>query len=267
MIDLDRWYWLRGEWLSYYPPQRGKFRGDFQLIGPELFLRDIRTDHNPHWRHGLEPHRCYYASDEWSTIFEPLGNGERCRILVESNNPDPVRGERVVLYSTSSVLWNEPWGRNRANKFVFYRNRFWRVEYDEFLHRWRGNLNYPLMLRWRSSEEMQKYASPPDSYSASDFLPPTYLEERVVPPIHGLLEAILEMPADRDNYLILADYLAEQECTFHEYIREAVSEHGQLTSPDRKHPLYEILLDAWNTRTPSVRTCVFVILNLLQLLG
>ena len=188
-------------------------------------------------------------------------------MLVESSNADPVRGERVVLYSTSSVIWNEPWGQNRANKFVFFRNRFWKVEYDEFLHRWRGNLNYPLMLRWRTPEEMQKYAGLPSNYDANDFLPPTWLAERAVTPVHGLLNAIMESPTDRDNYLILADCLEEEGCDFHEYVREAVAEAGPLTRPDRTHPLYDILLAAWNSRPPSVRTCVFVVLNLLQLLS
>lgn len=137
--DEAGWLQKRHERLTSYPCQPGKWRYDIKLSYACDTLEDVPIERNPHSLGGYTGHSCFYRSRNWSTIFPvydwyDLGNVRHCRMLVENNNPDPVWGERIELFSTSSTFQDESWGHNVANKFAHFRGRFWRIAWHEFLH-------------------------------------------------------------------------------------------------------------------------------------
>jgi hypothetical protein len=136
-MNLDDWERYRNEKLAEYPCQRGKWRFDLELSHPRATLREVPIERNPHGGI-LTGHTYFYCSYwEWSTIFavweEWEEEEEKCRFLVESGNSEPIWGERVFLFGTSQYIVDEPWGTNPANKFAFFRGKYWKVK-DQFLH-------------------------------------------------------------------------------------------------------------------------------------
>lgn len=135
-MNLDDWMMYRDQKLAEYPCQRGKWRFDLELSHPRATLREVPIERNPHGGI-LTGHTYFYCSYwEWSTIFavwEWEEEEEKCRFLAESGNSEPIWGERVFLFGTSQYIVDEPWGTNPANKFAFFRGRYWKVK-DQFLH-------------------------------------------------------------------------------------------------------------------------------------
>lgn len=131
--------------FSEYPPQRGKFRCFIDLYGPYDFLADVQVSHKAHYPY----YNYYYCCDDWSTIFDiesySMDEIQHYCCCLESNNVSPIYGERVILFSTSNSIWDEPWGKNKANTFAFFRNRIYGVNPIVFEGRWKGGLSYPLV--------------------------------------------------------------------------------------------------------------------------
>lgn len=151
-LHNDNWLKWRHERFLQYPCPQGKFRFDI-TISKEMSsdrLETVPTFRNPHAFHGttlLRPTDCYYECNDWSTIYGIHENGHNeLRMLIESGNPDPVWGEKITFYSTSSWINQEPWGRNSPNMFVKLGNRFYLVTHSEFLHNWyeTRHVEYPL---------------------------------------------------------------------------------------------------------------------------
>lgn len=149
-FDEEKWNRWSQDRLNEYPCPRDHYRFDLELSHPRRILTNVPVERDPHGGGGA--HVCFYESDNWSTIFgvhgsckEELGH----RILVESNCPHPIWGERITLLSTSSSIEDEPWGINEANKFAFFRGYYWRLTYCKFLHDWvplsdgRPNMGFP----------------------------------------------------------------------------------------------------------------------------
>lgn len=203
-----------------YPQQRGKFRCFVDLYGPFNFLSDV-----PFSRHAHDPYYKYhYCCDDWSTIFniKPYsmdGLQHYCATL-ESNNLSPVFGERVILFSTSSTIWDEPWGMNKANVFAFFRDAIYGVNPIVFEGHWKGNISYPL---WDRIHSRVTNTTLPGNYSTEDFLSPTLYSEKEKKKYYGFYQAIEENPYDRFNWDILCDYLADHdEERFAEYIKNCL---------------------------------------------
>jgi hypothetical protein len=78
-------------------------------------------------------------------------------MLVESGNPEPIWGERVILLSTSSCIENEPWGMNPPNRFAYFRECFWQVSYSQYLQEWQPPITYPISNRNRNMLDRTPY--------------------------------------------------------------------------------------------------------------
>ena len=132
------WENWRNDRLAEYPCEEGKWRYDIELRHPRRTLEEVPIERNPHTHGGgFTGHSCFYRSgDYWSTIFPvqrpPWDNKQR--MLVESGNSNPVWGEQIELFSTSSSFQDESWGHNVANKFAYFRNAWWLVTFNELLH-------------------------------------------------------------------------------------------------------------------------------------
>lgn len=135
-LHYDNWYRWIDDRTREYPMPEGHHRLDIQLCYPRSTLEQVPITRDPHG--GLGGHVCYYKSENWSTIFgaHSFNEGNDFKMLVESGCPDPVWGEKITLFSTSCTICDEPWGRNQANKFAFFRNQYWRVISDRLLEPW-----------------------------------------------------------------------------------------------------------------------------------
>ena len=104
------------------------------LQHPRMALNDVPALFNPHIN--LSPHTCFYRCEDWSTVggVNNIEGGHSFRM--ESGHPEPIWGERVIVWSTSRCFPNEPWGTNPANVFAQFRGMFWQVSWYEFLHDW-----------------------------------------------------------------------------------------------------------------------------------
>jgi hypothetical protein len=139
----DNWKQWVSNRCQEYPCPQGHYRFDLQLSSPRRFLQDVPVSRNPHG-FGRSPHLCYYLSRNWSTIYNVAYGAfiddsgiinQGYRMIVESGCPMPIWGEKITLLSTSSSIEDEPWGRNPANKFAFFRDYYWSVK-SRFLHDW-----------------------------------------------------------------------------------------------------------------------------------
>ncbi len=165
-LHYDNWkYRWRPNRLAEYPCPQNHHRFDIALMHPRRELLGVPISRNPHSHGGYCGHDCFYESSNWSTIFgvHSFNVGtpyEFHKFLVESNCPDPVWGERITLLSTSSMIEDEPWGRNAANKFAYFRGLYWKIDHSEFLHDWipladgRENYGTPRRLALRPSNHM-----------------------------------------------------------------------------------------------------------------
>jgi hypothetical protein len=142
-IHYDRWQEWRADKMRRYPRPHWKLRFDIEIANPRDRIQDVPVWHpNTHSWAGFDPHVCFYECDLWSTIYGVYDahlyqtGGPSYRMLIESGNDDPIWGEPITLFSTSSCIENEPWGRNPANKFAFFRGKFWQIYHSEFLLDW-----------------------------------------------------------------------------------------------------------------------------------
>lgn len=141
-LHQDNWHRWRSNRLWEYPCPLGHYRFDIEIAHPRDFIDEVPVERNPHSLGGYDAWTVFYHSNNWSTIFgvhdshSPWHFGENYRMLVESGCPDPVWGERITLMSTSSIIECEPWGHNVANKFAYFRGKYWRIIKWEFLHAW-----------------------------------------------------------------------------------------------------------------------------------
>lgn len=269
-LHYDNYLAYRKELCQYYPLVRGKFRIDVELVNPTDFLYNVKVDRKPH----SPAQKCYYCVDEWSTLFDihevDHDKGKSLRFLAETNNPDPTNGERFLLYSTSSSCWNEPWGRNKSNLFVFIRNQFWYVNFIEFLNgEWKGGIKYPLSV---CIEHLPKWSVHEGNYTEEDYLPPTFLDEKD-DFSSVFLEDIMKNPKNKDNYKFLADWLLDNDDNFGEYINKVIDldvfrfvpflthEGGYFISEVGKNSFWE---DMYRKRPKNKRTTKYIVLNLLQ---
>jgi hypothetical protein len=91
-------------------------------------------------------------------------------MIIESGNIDPIWGEPITLFCTSSSIENEPWGRNPSNRFAYFRGSFWQVSWCQFLNVWQPPIYYPisnhhgLMLRERPYQHDPHYMRLPLTY-------------------------------------------------------------------------------------------------------
>ncbi len=145
----EGWQFWRNDRLAEYPCEEGKWRYDLVLEHPRYSLEEVPIERNPHSLGGYTGHSCFYRSgDYWSTIFPVASSyhmefteqgvgtwrtGDLRRMLVESGHPEPIWGERIELFSTSSAFQDESWGQNEANKFAYFRGRYWRITFSELL--------------------------------------------------------------------------------------------------------------------------------------
>jgi hypothetical protein len=137
-LHYQNWERWRADRMNQYPCPEGHYRFDIELTHPRLTLAEVPVEHNPH-HGGYGPHACFYACDNWSTIFgvhdaHLAGPGESLRMLVESGCPEPIWGERMLLLSTSSAIITEPWGWGIPNRFARFRGCYWRVSVAQLLH-------------------------------------------------------------------------------------------------------------------------------------
>ncbi len=149
-LHHDNWHRWKDERLSVHPGE-GKWRFDLQLEHPRSVLEMVPvTNSNVHG--SRTPHTCFYECDDWSTIYGAhlfeVNDGIRhhlrrpmFRMIVESQNPEPLWGERITLLSTSTYFKCESWGRNTPNQFAYFRGRYWQVTFSELLPR-SGYPNY-----------------------------------------------------------------------------------------------------------------------------
>lgn len=147
----DNWNRWRDERLAEYPCAPGKWRIDVNLDQPRPTIMEVPVRRNPH-HHGHDPHYWFYRCANWSTIFGVHRRGDGWRMVLESGNTDPVWGERVVIYSTSSSFPDIPWSTNHPNIFAFFRGQFWQVDLWAFLH------NYDDYINWRGCPHICCYS-------------------------------------------------------------------------------------------------------------
>ena len=146
-LHHDNWHRYRSEKLSVHPGE-GKWRFDLDLRNPRNTLEEVPVSNGlVHSHGGYSPHTCFYECDDWSTIYEfyESQHGPMFRMMVESQNPNPIWGERITLLSTSTYFKSEPWGRNTPNQFAFFRGMYWQVIWSELLyHEFPAGVGYPL---------------------------------------------------------------------------------------------------------------------------
>ena len=144
-LHHDNWRRWRDERLSVHPGE-GKWRFDLDLRNPRDTLEEVPlTNPNVHSWH--PPHTCFYECDDWSTIYDfHQHSGEPMfRMIVESQNPEPIWGERITLLASSSCFKTEPWGHNPSNQFAYFRGQYWQVTFSELLyHEFPTGVGYPL---------------------------------------------------------------------------------------------------------------------------
>jgi hypothetical protein len=146
-LHYDRWQQWRNDRMREYPQYPRAFRRyriDIELVHPRQSLAEVPLQHL------TNSNICYYESDDWSTIYGVHDahayetEEQSWRMLVESGNDDPLWGEPITLFGTSGYIHDEPWGRNPANRFAYFRGMFWQVRWCEFLQPWSPGYNRPL---------------------------------------------------------------------------------------------------------------------------
>jgi len=147
-IHEDNWRTWRYKRFAEYPCPEGRYRFEVHINHARRNIFTVPIVRNPHV--GLDEfprydgRYCFYHCDDWSTIFEAQFNHTHggFRLFIESGNADPIWGERIIMFSTSSSLEDEPWGHNEANVFCYFRDHYWRVTYKELFHEWHAA--YPI---------------------------------------------------------------------------------------------------------------------------
>lgn len=151
-LHQDNWRRWRDERLSAHPCE-GKWRFDLQLEHSRTRLETVPATNQRVHGGGFHNHTCFYDCADWSTIYGahlfrlPHETSPRpmIRMIVESQNPEPIWGERVTLLSSSTYFKCEPWGRNVPNQFAYFRGQYWQVTFSELLHHeFPAGVGYPL---------------------------------------------------------------------------------------------------------------------------
>lgn len=144
-LHHDNWHRWKHETLSVHPGE-GKWRFDLDLRYPMDTLEEVPVlNSRVHTQYA--PHTCFYECHDWSTIYDiyECGSEQMFRMIVESQNPEPIWGERITLFSTSTYFKCEPWGRNVPNQFAHFRGKYWQVNWSELLyHEFPAGVGYPL---------------------------------------------------------------------------------------------------------------------------
>ena len=145
-LHQDNWRRWRDDRLSVHPGE-GKWRFDLELINPRETLEEVPVT-NERVHYGYPPHTCFYECSDWSTIYGvhgPHGLNSSYRMIVESQNPEPLWGEQITLLASSTYFKCEPWGTNVPNQFAYFRRKYWQVIYSELLyHEFPAGAGYPL---------------------------------------------------------------------------------------------------------------------------
>ena len=145
-LHQDNWRRWRDDRLSVHPGE-GKWRFDLELVNPRETLEEVPVT-NERVHYGYPPHTCFYECSDWSTIYGvhgPHGLNSSYRMIVESQNPEPLWGERITLLASSTYFKCEPWGTNVPNQFAYFRRKYWQVIYSELLyHEFSAGVGYPL---------------------------------------------------------------------------------------------------------------------------
>lgn len=140
-LHQDNWRRWRDERLSVHPGE-GKWRFDLQLEHPCTELEMVPVTNQRVHAHGggFSNHTCFYECSDWSTIYGSHlfhVNDERrliFRMIVESQNPEPLWGKRITLLSSSSYFKTDHWGHNPSNQFAYFRGQYWQITFSELLH-------------------------------------------------------------------------------------------------------------------------------------
>lgn len=145
-LHQDNWRCWRNDRLSVHPGE-GKWRFDLELANPREILEEVPViNERVHARH--PPHTCLYECSDWSTIYGvygPHGHNSSHRMIVESQNPEPLWGERITLLASSTYFKCEPWETNVPNQFAYFRGWYWQVTFSELLyHEFPAGVGYPL---------------------------------------------------------------------------------------------------------------------------
>jgi uncharacterized protein (TIGR02996 family) len=218
-LHYENWAKYRDTFQWENPRTRGHFRVDIELAQP---IGNKQTS--------LINQTFYYACDEWTTIspvFDGLThpNGKpSCRAIFESSHSNAA-GERIILYSTFSTIWPEPWGRNIPTIWAFFRGQMWEVKFLYWMmgHPWKFVIHYPLTNRTYPHMQAEEFWRPhPESYSREDYLPETFSKEPADLEISGFLEAIYKNPTDTTTWLVLADWLDDRDDPLATFIRQEV---------------------------------------------
>ncbi len=142
-ISYEKWLELRSEYFNKYPvpPLNQHLRLDIELSSPQKSLSQIPVKFNPH----LGPYSSkdlFYDCDDWSVIFDvhTIANSphktKTLRMLVESGHKNPW-GEKIRLMSTAHSIFHEWWATYQNwHDFAFFRNRFWKVTWNETFGGW-----------------------------------------------------------------------------------------------------------------------------------
>ena len=152
----ENWLQQRKVWNEQYPvrPVSSRvLRLDIELAYPCKRLSDVPVLFNPH-RFGLDSRECFYVCADWSTIFDVWDIHGGHRMLVESCHANPW-GERIRLMSTSCTIVHESWAHYKNwHDFAFFRGKFWKVVYNEYLGDWPGGVLWGLPFQDRRHLEI-----------------------------------------------------------------------------------------------------------------
>lgn len=211
-LHYSNWERYRQDFSWNNPRRKGHFRIDFELIEPDS-----------------KPPSFWYACDEWVAIDVHEGlthpNGkDSLRLIVESSHDG---GERMIIYNTFSCLWEEPWGRNKPEAWIFFRGKMWKVSHKYLMmgHDWKFRVTYPLTI---TDHNHNNWYYQEKSYDRDDFLPETFSREDIHPEIAGFLNSIYYNPKEELNWLVLADWLEDRQDPMAEFIRNNIQNIAKL---------------------------------------
>lgn len=157
-MTYDEWLGFRESCFKQYSCPAGHFRIDIELDYPKNSLYQVPVECEPHRYY--DSHECFYVCDEWSTIFGVHETNGRLRMLVESGHEQPW-GEKIRLMSTSCSIVDPWWQKNTVNKFAFFRGKYWRLTWCEFLN------DFPAGFGRMPIQDRRHYSFPFDANSST----------------------------------------------------------------------------------------------------
>lgn len=237
-LDYNWWIDHRRKLYNDYPKPRNVFRLDIELTNPALFLSDVEVFRNPHGPFSginglgeyvssngsdLIPQHCMYCCDDWSVVFDPIfythPNGNPAvRMIIESCHKDPTYGDRVILFSSFTTCWTEPWGYNKPNLYLFYKNMFWLVSFREFASEWKFSYNYPISIAYA---KINTTNTDPRSYQPEDFQEPSFFTEKPDEHYDWFENVVIKVFHNIDagaDFLVYIDYFNDKRWDFASYL-------------------------------------------------